>query len=117
MMIVDKLLNALQSFCNGNIFEQGTLAESEGYPESFITYSFASDSCNYLDNEEISSLWSGAVIFYSSDYKEIETQLPAIRKALKAEGFIIKGKGAPVPSPRPSHDGWALDFELIEMEA
>ena len=115
--MIDRLLNALHSFCNGNIFEQGTLAESTPYPDSFITYSFGSDSCDYLDNKEISSHWSGAVIFYSSDYKEIETQPAAIRKALKAAGFIVKGMGAPVPSPRPSHDGWALDFELIEMEA
>lgn len=116
-MIVDKLLSALQSFCNGNIFEQGTLAPDGDYPKSFLTYSYESDGCDYLDNKEISCHWFGAVILYSSDYSEIESLPPEIRKALRAAGFIVKGKGAPVPSPRPSHDGWALDFEFIEMEA
>ena len=115
--MIDKLLNALQSFCNGNIFEQGTLAPEADYPESFITYSFESDECYYFDDKEIGAHWFGAVVLYSSDYSKIETLPPEIRKALRAAGFIVKGKGAPIPSPRPSHDGWALDFELIEMEA
>lgn len=115
--MIDILLSALQSFCNGNIFEQGTLAPDADYPASFITYSFASDGCEYLNNTEVCSLWSGAVILYSSDYSIIESLPPEIRKALRAVGFIVKGKGAPIPSPRPSHDGWALDFEFIEMEA
>lgn len=116
-MIVDKLISALNSFCGGEVFEQGTLAASEEYPETFITYSFASDSCDYLDNKEVASSWSGAVILYSSDYKKIESLPPEIRKALRAAGFIVKGKGAPIPSPRPTHDGWALDFDFIELEA
>ena len=116
-MIVDKLISALHSFCNGETYEQGTLAANKEYPPKFITYSFASNDCIYFDDKEIGSRWSGAVIFYSSDYAEIISEPPKIRAALRAAGFIVIGKGAPVPSSRPSHDGWALDFEFVEMEA
>jgi hypothetical protein len=115
--MIDKLLSVLQPFAGGAVYEQGTLAPDEDYPAEFITYSYESDSCGYLDNKEINAHWFGAVIFYSSDYSKITSTPPEIRKALRAGGFIVKGKGAPIPSPRPSHDGWALDFEFTEMEA
>ena len=115
--MIDKLLSVLQPFAGGEIYEQGTLAPDAEYPAEFITYSFASDACYYFDDKEVGSRWSGAIIFYSSDYSKIISTPPEIRKALRAGGFIVMGKGAPIPSPRPSHDGWALDFEFIEMEA
>lgn len=112
----DLLIETLETICPGNVFLQGTFAEEVAYPESFIT--FWTDSTNddsHYDNDVHSIDWHFTVIFYTSNPATIETVPGQIREALKAAGFIPQGKGFDIPSDRPSHTGWTMEFVIEEI--
>lgn len=105
-----KLIEILEKICP-NVYLQGTLNEDEAFPESFITFwTDTTDDDTFYDNGAKSEIWNFNVIFYSSDPTLVETKPAEIRAALKAAGFIPQGKGNDIPSGKPSHTGWAMDF-------
>lgn len=110
------LINILETFCPNCVFLQGTLNSEEAYPESFITFwtNYTDDNSHY-DNDVFSVDWNFSVIFYSSDPALVNTKPAEIRTALKAAGFIPQGKGNDIPSDRPSHTGWTMDFIYTEI--
>lgn len=110
------LISVLETICPNNVFLQGTLAENEQYPESFITFwtDYTDDNSHY-DNAVHSINWSFTVIFYSSNPALVLSKPAEIRTALKAAGFIPQGRGNDTPSDQPSHTGWAMDFIYTEI--
>lgn len=111
-----KLIDVLEQFCPGNVFLQGTLLEDEEYPDTFITFWINDVEHNsYFDDEEFSIDWDFNVIIYSSDPEIIREMPKTIAKALKESGFIPQGLGNDIPSDRPSHIGWAMDFTYLEI--
>lgn len=109
------LINVLETICPNNVYLQGTLAEDEPYPESFITF-WTNDTADHAhyDNDVNSYDWRFNVIYYSSDPAKVATVPETIRGLLKAAGFIPQGKGFDIPSDEPTHTGWTMDFIKAE---
>ena len=98
------------------VYLQGTFAEDEAYPDSFITFfTLSSDDATHHDNEAIGTVWEYQVIFYSSDPRLVATVPNDIRNRLKAAGFIPRGRGRDIPSDEPSHTGWAMEYYYLEV--
>mgnify|MGYP003292416708 CR=1 FL=1 len=110
------LIDVLETFCPDNVFLQGTLAEDEPYPESFVTFwtNYTEDRAHY-DDDVHSIDWNFSVIYYSSDPALVNSVPSQIRTALKAAGFIPQGRGNDIHSDRPSHTGWAMEFIKTEI--
>lgn len=111
------LIETLESVLPKKVFLQGTLDESEEYPEDFITFftDLTVDGEHY-DDETKSVVWYFTVIFYSSDPRLVAANaVPAeIKATLEAVGFMCQGKGQDIPSDRTTHTGWAMDFIIKE---
>lgn len=109
----DTLINVLETFCPNNVYLQGTLSES--YTDSFITFwTDEVPEADFLDDEPAAALWNFSVNYYSDDPTKVNTVPDQIRTALKEAGFIPQGKGRDLPSDRPTHTGWTMDFIVRE---
>ena len=109
------LINILELYAPNNVFLQGTLNDDDAYPDSFITFwTNYTDDNMHLDDDVVSVDWQFTVNFYSCDPSLVNTKPAAIRMALKAAGFIPQGKGNDLPSDRPTHTGWTMDFLYTE---
>lgn len=107
------LINILEMFYPDNVYLQGTAPEE--YPETFITFwTNYTDDNEHLDDEVISVDWNFSVMFYSSDPALVNSKPAEISAALRAAGFVPQGKGNDIPSDKPSHTGWAMDFIYTE---
>ena len=97
------------------IFLQGSLGEDEEYPESFFTFwnNYADGGCFY-DNEEHATYWDFDLNFYSSDPALVNTKLIEAKTLLKAQGFIVFGKGHDVVSDEPTHTGRGINVTKIQ---
>lgn len=97
------------------IFQQGSLAEDEPYPESFFTFwNRSADGDAFYDNEEHCYIWEFDLNFYSSDPALVNTKLIAAKGLLKAQGFIASGKGHDLASDEPTHTGRGMSVYKIE---
>lgn len=94
---------------------QGSLGENERYPESFFTF-WNNDTLGneFYDNTENSYVWDFDLNFYSSDPALVNTKLIEAKALLKAQGFIVTGKGYDVPSDEPTHTGRGIHVLKIE---
>lgn len=112
------LIDTLEEVTPDNVYLQGTLAEDKPYPDEFITYNtdLTNDTSHY-DNDVAKTDWQFSVMYYTSDRQKMLTQVPLIISKLKAKGFLIDGKGNDIPSDRPSHTGWAMDFIITEFNS
>lgn len=97
------------------ILLQGSLGENEPYPESFFTF-WNNDTTGdeFYDNEEHSYIWDFDLNFYSIDPALVNTQLIEAKNLLKAQGFIVTGKGYDVASDEPTHTGRGIRVLKIE---
>lgn len=112
----DKLVAALLPL-GYPVHLQGTIAENEPYPDSFITF-FTTDSetVQNFDNAEALTAWQYQVFFYSADPATMKSAPQTIRATLKAAGFIPQGKGYDIPSDQPTHTGWVCEYLYLENE-
>ena len=94
---------------------QGSIAEGEKYPDTFITFwtDEVEDGSHY-DDRPANWVWDFEVFFYSTDPELVNSKPDEIRKALTASGFIPRGKGWDIPSDEPTHTGWAQEYYYIE---
>ena len=85
------------------------------YPTSFFTYwnNETPDGSHY-DNHAINYIWNFTINFYSTDPVLVNTVLLNAKQLLKANGWIVPGKGYDVPSDEPTHTGRAMDAIYIE---
>ena len=113
-MMKDTLISLLEAF-GYPVFLQGTLADDGSYPSSFFTF-WNNDSYdgNHYDNEPICTIWSFYVNFYSTDPDLVNTKLLEAKALLKANGFIISGKGYDVASGVPTHTGRGMTALIRE---
>lgn len=110
------LIDVLETFCPNNVYLQGTLSQDAAYPESFITFwTNYTDDNSHFDDDVFSVDWNFSVNYYSSDPTSVNTVPAQISAALKAIGFIPQGKGNDLPSDRPTHTGWTIDFIYTEI--
>lgn len=96
---------------------QGSLAQSEKYPDSFFTIwnNETTDGAHY-DNDAISYIWDFTVYFYSRNPVLVNTVLAQAIDKLKTNGWIISGRGYDAPSDEVSHTGRAVDVLYIERK-
>lgn len=110
----DLLIKTLAEF-GYPVYLQGTIAQGEPYPDTFITFWVESaDDGSHYDNRTANWVWEFTVNFYSNDPKAVNAKPDEIRKALTAAGFIPRGKGWDLPSDEPSHTGWTQEYYYIE---
>lgn len=108
------LINLLSTF-GYPVKLQGTLTESEKYPNSFFTiWNNESTDGSHYDNDAINYIWDFSIYFYSVNPALVNTVLLQAKNLLKNSGWIIGGKGYDVPSDEPSHTGRAIDALYIE---
>lgn len=90
---------------------QGTMNPEEDYPETFIT--FNTDDTEFgqsFDNKFHASYWYFSVIIYSSDANIVNEKPSEIIDHLESVGFIAQNEGMDMPSARPTHTGWVMEF-------
>lgn len=95
---------------------QGTMPVDEPYPDSFVTF-FTTDSSDqdFFDNDSSGTLWQYTVIFYTNNPALMSTTPREIYTAMKSAGFVPQGKGRDIPSDEPTHTGWAMEFNYLEI--
>jgi len=115
MSMKETLCSLLDTFVDGEVYLQGTLAANAEYPAKFITY-FVSQSefDGFFDNDANQINWEISVMFYSNNPNEVLTVPFEIIRTLKANGFIPLNAGDDLLSDVETHTGWALDFAYIE---
>ena len=110
----DTLITILESF-KYPVFRQGSLSDTDPYPETFITFwCNASPDHSHYDNSEYGTAWDFGVYTYSSDPSTCYTLTAEIRTALKAAGWIVPSQGFDVTSDEPSHIGRGLDCYILD---
>lgn len=97
------------------IFQQGSLHKDEPYPDSFFTF-WNNDSSDdaFYDNKPHKTIWNFDLNFYSTDPDFTNTKLLEGKELLKAQGFIVSGKGYDVPSDEITHTGRGINVLKTE---
>lgn len=111
----EQLIELLSSF-GYPVILQGSLTEDEKYPQSFFTFwnSETADQ-NHYDNDAVAYVWDFDVNFYSTDPVLVNTKLLEAKRLLKANGWIVGGKGYDVPSDEPTHTGRGMNALYLEL--
>ena len=110
-----KLLDILDKHCPNNVYLQGTMNPDEAYPAEFVTFwTPNTDTAAHFDNAAAAVDWSFSVIYYSNDPVKVNTKPFEIAAALKAAGFVQRGRGYDIPSDEQTHTGWAMEFVCVE---
>lgn len=100
-----------------DVILQGSLAENEPYPESFITFTtISSPETVHLDDNPHGTQWQYSVIFYTSNPALMSTVPIQIYNAMRGAGFVPQGKGFDIPSDEPTHTGWANEYYYLDIE-
>lgn len=110
----DKLISILESL-NYPYFQQGTMNQEEGYPDSYFTFkNMNTTGDGFYNNEEHKTIWLFIVAFYSNNPDLIEKELLNAKKKLKESGFIVSGKGYDVESDEPTQTGRGIAVKIVE---
>ena len=108
------LIDILESF-KYPVFRQGSLSDSDPYPETFITFwCNASPDHSHYDDHEYGTAWDFGVYVYSAIPNTCYTLTAEIRTALKAAGWIVPSQGFDVTSDEASHIGRGLDCYYLD---
>lgn len=108
------LIEQLETF-GYPVFQQGSLAEDEAYPDAFFTF-FNNDSYDALfyDNAEHETVYDFDVNIYATDPELVNGALLNAKKLLKSNGFIVDGAGYDVASDEPTHTGRGIAVTYIQ---
>lgn len=113
-MVIDNLLNTLAPLCT-DIIEQGSLAPNASYKSRFFTFwNSTTEDHKHYNNATHGYVWSVDVNFYSTDPRDVYSTLDAARERLKAEGWVVNGKGHAVASDVNTHTGRGFTALYIE---
>ena len=108
----DRLLAILDSF-NYPVYRQGSAPDV--YPPTFVTFWQAdAPDISHYDNAPHSTAWEYSVYVYSTDVRTCYNLQAQIIAALRADGWVIPGRGYDARSDNPSHIGRGLDVTYIE---
>lgn len=110
----ERLIEVLSSF-GYPVFLQGTANPDDPYPDTFITFwTNNADDGSHYDDRPANFVWDFDVYLYSRDPRVVNSKPSEIRKALRAAGFIPRGKGFDIPTDEPTHTGWGQEYYFIE---
>ena len=95
---------------------QGSLDPQEPYPDAFFTFwNNSSDDGPHYDNGPMTYVWSFDVNFYGTDPTLVNTALISAKALLKAQGWIVGGKGYDLTTDEPTtHTGRGITALFIE---
>lgn len=112
----EQLIEILSSF-GFPVFLQGSLAQDALYPQSFFTF-WNNDTAdqNHYDNNAIAYVWDFDINFYSTDPTLVNSVLMQVKQMLKANNWIVGGKGYDVASDEPTHTGRGMNALYLEIE-
>lgn len=100
-----------------DVILQGTLADDEPFPNSFITFlTVDSTGAAHFDDSAAAFQWRFQVAFYSNDPQLVSTVPNEIRARLMQAGFVPIGKGRDLPSGIETHTGWVCDYYYLEIQ-
>lgn len=106
----DKLIELLETL-GYPVFLQGSLLESEPYPDHFFTFwNDSSNGTSYYSNKEGAIVWEYSLNFYSVDPILTNTKLLEAKALLKANGWVVSGVGYSVISDEPTHTGRGISI-------
>lgn len=97
------------------IMRQGSLSETEKYPEHFFTF-WNNDASGdgFYDNDETQTIWDYDLNFYSINPALTHSMLLEAKKLLKQVGFTVTGKGYDLPSDEVTHTGRGINIFFLE---
>ena len=94
---------------------QGSIAETEKYPDSFFTFwNNSSSDWSHYNNRETGWVWNFDVNFYSIDPALVNTKLDEARALLKQNGWIIDGRGYDMATDEVTHTGRGMVVLYLE---
>lgn len=110
----DALLEILENF-GYPVYRQGSMADEEHYPETFVTFwnNDSPDHAHY-NNTNYGTSWDYNVFVYSSDPAKVYELLSDIRTALKAAKWIVPSKGQDASSDEATHTGRTIEVYYLE---
>ena len=110
----DRLIAILETL-GFPVYLQGSLAGAD-WPPSFFTFWTASDDGPHYDNAPISTIWTMDINFYSLEPELVNSVLLSAKRALRAAGFIVGGKGRDLSSDQAAYTGRGFTAQYIEQE-
>lgn len=114
MDVKQLLIDTIASF-NYPVYQQGSLSNDEGYPDSFFTYfNNSTNDDAFFDNNETRTIWDFDLNIYSLDPSVVNNTLAQAKPLLKAAGFIVNGVGYDVLSDEQTHTGRGINILYIE---
>ena len=115
-MVVDTLIKLLNTLTVDKVLRQGTLLLDETYPELFITFweNESYDGNHYDNNKENGVIYDFDINVYGSDFKKVYQTMEEAIELLKANNFIVNGKGYDIPSDEPNFIGRHINIKYIE---
>lgn len=97
------------------VFLQGSLQNTEAYPNSFFTFwNFSTPEAAYYDDDAGRAVWGFWIYFYSTSPLLVETEPEKARKLLKQNGFILEGKPHDISVDKPTHTGSMFTVYVYE---
>lgn len=114
MDVKQLLIDTISSF-NYPTYQQGSMSDSDEYPDSFFTF-FNNETSDddFFDNQETITIWDFDLNIYSNDPEVVNSVLVEAKPLLKAAGFIVNGKGYDVLSDYETHTGRGINVLYIE---
>ena len=112
----DRLIELLETF-GYPVIRQGSLGDSEDYPEHFFTF-WNNDSSDdsFYDNDNNSTIYDYDVNFYSCDPSLTYSKLIEAITLLRLHGFIISGDGHDVASDEDTHTGRGVNALYLNID-
>lgn len=114
MDVKELLISTLSTF-EYPVIQQGSLTDSDEYPDSFFTF-FNNDSSDdrFYDNQNSVTIWDFDLNIYSVDPAIVNSVLLEAKPLLKDAGFIVNGSGYDVLSDEATHSGRGINVLYIE---
>lgn len=98
------------------VYEQGSITDSEAYPDHFFTIWNDETTSEYYDNVEKQCIWEFTIDFYSIDPRFAVNGILEAKRLLISKGWIVPGKGEDIYSDSKSHSGRSIKARIIEKE-
>lgn len=112
-LLIDTLADLYKDY---PVYLQGSLTESQAYPDHFFTYwNNSTDDSAHYSNVEHSNIWDFDLNFYSVDPDKVNAVLLTVKAALRVQGFLIGSVGYDVMSDEETHTGRGMNVIYIDF--
>ena len=113
---IDKELIKVLSGLGYPVCRQGSMSDSDDYPDTFFTFwNYETPDHSHYDNEAYGAEWSYNIYVYSIDPDKIYSLLGEARLALKRAKWIVDGRGFDVQSDEETHTGRGLAVTFLQF--